>query len=279
MTTQASVGHLLLRAASAAPKLDASAERELVERYHDGDRAALGQLIISNVKLAIGRAHALRGYGLPADDLVQEGIIGLLEAASRFDIGQDVRFSTYAAWWIKATTMEFVLRNWSIVRASLDGDQKRLFFQLRRTKERLLRDPSADPASIRAAIASALGVPEREVDIMEARLGGDVSLNAPASWDEDGETEIGDTFADASSLPDALAFGLIETDGREIAFREAMSRLDERERLVIQERWLTDDIAPLAALGEFLGITPRNVKRIEIGALAKLQATAARALH
>lgn len=279
MSAQSSVGHLLMNAAHSAPKLDADAERELVSRYHAGDHAALGQLIISNVRLAIKRATTLRGYGLPADDIAQEGIIGLLEAASRFDIRQDVRFATYAGWWIKATTMEFVLRNWSIVRTSLDDDQKRLFFQLRRTKERLLRDPSADPASIRAAIASALGVPEREVDTMEARLGGDVSLNAPASWDEDGETEIGDTFADASPLPDALAFGLIETDGREIAFREAMSRLDERERLVIQERWLTDDIAPLAALGEFLGITPQNVKRIEIGALAKLQATAARALH
>jgi len=154
-----------------------------------------------------------------------------------------------------------------------------LFFQLRRTKERLLRDPSADPASIRAAIASALGVPEREVDTMEARLGGDVSLNAPASWDEDGETEIGDTFADASPLPDTIAFGRIEIDSKEIALLDAMGQLDDRERLVIQERWLTDDIAPLAALGEFLGITPQNVKRIEIGALAKLQATAARALH
>ena len=124
------------------------------------DHAALGQLIISNVKLAIGRAHALRGYGLQADDIVQEGIVGLLEAASRFDIGQPVRFSTYAHWWIKATTMAFVLRNWSIVRNALSDDQSRLFFQLRRTKENLLRDPSTDPASIRAAIASALGVPE-----------------------------------------------------------------------------------------------------------------------
>ncbi len=275
MTVQASVGHLLLKAAHDAPKLDAEAERDLVERFHEGDRVALGQLIIANVKLAIRRAAALRGYGLQADDLVQEGIIGLLEAASRFDIDQEVRFSTYALWWIRATTMEFVLRNWSIVRTSMDGDQKRMFFQLRRTKERLLRDPSTDPASIRAAIASALGVPEREVEIMEARLGGDVSLNAPASWDEDGEAEIGDSLADDAPLPDTIAFSMIETDSKEIALRDAMSQLDDRERLVVQERWLTDDIAPLAALGEFLGISAQRVKRIEIAAIAKLQAGAA----
>ena len=251
MTAQSSVSHLLLRAAAAAPKLDASSERDLVERYHGGDYAALGQLIISNVKLATSRARALRGYGLAEDDLVQEGIVGLLEAASRFDIGQEVRFSTYAMWWIKATTMEFVLRNWSIVRNALSDDQSRLFFNLRRTKERLLRDPSADPASIRAAIASALGVPERDVDIMEARLGGDVSLNAPAPWDEDGEVEIGDSMADTSPLPDAIAFGIIETDDREIALRSAMNQLDDTERLVVQERWLTEDIAPLGALAEF----------------------------
>ena len=277
MSAQASVSHLLLRAATAAPKLDAEAERNLVVRYHEGDQAALGQLIIANVRLAISRAHALRGYGLQADDLVQEGIIGLLEAASRFDIGQGVRFSTYATWWIKATTMEYVLRNWSIVRSAMSDDQSRLFFKLRRTKERLLRDPSADPSSIRDAIAAALGVPVRDVELMEARLGGDVALNAPAPWDEDGEAEIGDSLADTSALPDELAFGAIVTDAKEMAFRSAMAALDDTERLVVQERWLTDDIAPLEALAEFLGISARRVKRIEIDALAKLQATAAAA--
>lgn len=277
MSSQASVSHLLLRAATASPKLDADAERNLVVRYHEGDQAALGQLIIANVRLAISRAHALRGYGLQADDLVQEGIIGLLEAASRFDIGQGVRFSTYATWWIKAATMEYVLRNWSIVRSAMSDDQSRLFFKLRRTKERLLRDPSADPSSIRDAIAAALGVPVRDVELMEARLGGDVALNAPAPWDEDGEAEIGDSLADTSALPDELAFGAIATDAKEMALSSAMSMLDDTERLVVQERWLTDDIAPLEALAEFLGISARRVKRIELDALAKLQATAAAA--
>ena len=277
MPNQASVGHMLLKAAIAAPRLDADTERSLVVRYHEGDQVALGQLIISSVKLAISRAHALRGYGLQTDDLVQEGIIGLLEAASRFDIGQGVRFATYATWWIKATTMEFVLRNWSIVRTAMSEDQSRLFFKLRRTKEQLLRDPSADPRSIRNAIASALGVPVRDVELMEARLGGDVALNAPAAWDEDGEAELGDSLADTSPLPDEAACDAIITDAKEIALRSAMAVLDDIERLVVQERWLTDDIAPLEALAEFLGISARRVKRIEIEALAKLQATAAAA--
>ncbi len=271
MPAHGDVGNLLLNAARTAPRLDAEQERILITACREGDEASLGRLIICNVRLAIKQARSLRGYGLFEEDLIQEGIVGLLEAASRFDTGREVRFSTYAAWWIRACTWDFVLRNWSIVRVYTDADQKKLFFGIRSMKAKLDRDASVDPASVRSAIASALGVSLRDVEIMDARLSGDISLNAPAPWDEDGEAEIGDNLHDDAPLPDDLAFGAIEDDETAAALKSALSALDEQERLVVQERWLTDDIAPLNALGEFLGMSPQRVKRIEIAAIAKMQ--------
>ena len=270
MSRIADIGSLLLTEARRAPRLDVDRERELVALYRDGDHAAFGHLIIANVRLAISRARALRGYGLQEDDLVQEGIVGLLEAAARFDVEKGIRFAAYASWWIKSTTMEFVLRNWSIVRTAMSADQSRLFFKLRRLKARLLRDPSIDPAAVRTAIAAAARVPVREVEVMEARLSGDVCLNAPAPWDEDGEAEIGDNLADTASLLNDVASD-IDQDQREMALRAALGTLDEREQLVVRERWLVDDVAPLTALAEFLGVTAQAVKRIELAAIAKLQ--------
>lgn len=276
MAPHADLSTLLLAEARKLPRLDADQERELVARHRAGDEVAFGQLIIGNVRHAINRAAKLRGYGLPEDDLIQEGIVGLLEASARFDISRDVPFGAYASWWIKATTMEFVLRNWSIVRTSFSTEQRTLFFKVRQLKARLMRDPTINPASVRTAIAAAVGVPVREVELMEARLTGDVYLNAPAPWDEDGEAEIGDNFADDSPMIDDLAFEAIDRDDKEIALQKAMAALDDQERLVVQERWLTDDVAPFELLGEFLGISSGRVKRIEIGALAKLQNTVLR---
>lgn len=272
MAPRGDIGSLLLREVRLAPRLDAEGERELITLYRDGDHAAFGRLIIANVRLAIHRARMLRGYGLQEDDLIQEGIVGLLEAAARFDVDREIRFASYASWWIKAITMEFVLRNWSIVRTVMSGDQKTLFFKLRQMKARLLRDPSMDPSTVRTAIAAAAGVSVRDVEIMEARLSGDVHLNAPAPWDEDGEAEIGDNLPDEASMFSDLASD-IDGDEREVALKAALGALDDRERLIVQERWLADDVASLSALGEFFGVTPQTVKRIEIDAIAKVRAT------
>lgn len=272
MNAHADIGQILLNAARAAPRLDADEERDLISAYRFGDFVALGRLVISNVRLALATARRLRGYGLPADDLVQEGIIGLIEAAARFDVDREIRFSTYAMWWIKSSAMDFVLRNWSMVRTAIGSDQEKLFFKLRGLKAKLLRDPSMDPSQVHAAIAAALGVSVRDVEVMDLRLAvGDVHLNAPAPWDEDGVAEIGDSFADPSTLQDETVTSFLDDGDREGALRKALADLDERERLVVQERWLTEDVAPLEALGEFLGITAGRVKKIEIAAIAKLQ--------
>lgn len=271
MGQYADIGGLLMAKARRAPRLDLDQERELVARYREGDHAAFGHLILANVRLAISQAHALRGYGLQTDDLIQEGVIGLLEAAARFNPDRGIPFGAYARNWIRSAAMEFVLRNWSCVRVSMGGHQKRLFFNVRKIKAKLLRDPSVDPATIRQAIAAATGTSVRDVELMEARLSGDVALNAPAPWDEDGNAEIGDSLADSASLLADVASDM-DGDEREIALQEAMAMLDDQERLVLKERWLVDDVAPLGMLGEFLGVTTKTVRRIELAAIAKLQA-------
>lgn len=276
MTTHADIGPMLLRAARDAARLDIEEERALIALYRDGDQAAFGRLIIANVRLAISHAFKLRGYGLPIEDLTQEGIVGLLEAASRFDVDRGVPFSGYASIWVKASETDYVLRNWSIVKNGMTTEQKALFFRLRRMKAQLERDPSNDPSTIRAAIAAAMGVTVRDVVGMEARMTGDISLNAPAPWDEDGEAEIGDNLTASDTLLDDFAVGMIDADRRETAMLAALGELDDKERLIIQERWLTDDVAPLEALAEYLDISARTVKRIEIAAIGKLQLAAAR---
>ena len=179
--------------------------------------------------------------------------------------------------WIKAVTGEYVLRNWSIVRTVTTAEQQTLFFKLRGMKAKLLRDPANDPGTVHAAIAAAIGVPVQDVYAMDARLsGGDVYLNAPAPWDEDGEAEIGDSFSAEDGLLDELAVGAIDEDSRERALRVAMADLDDRERIIVQERWLADDVAPLDALAEYFEISATTVKQIEIAAIGKLQAGVAR---
>ena len=270
--TSTDIGQILLRASRAVKPLSPGSEKALIVSYRDGDPAALGTLVIAHVRLATSQARQLQHYGVPVDDLIQEGMVGLLEAAARFDVTRDLRFSTYASWWIKGTTHEYVLRNWSIVRTAITGEQKTLFFNLRRMKARLMRDPSASPSSVRAAIAAALGMPVAEIEVMDARLGGgDVALNAPAGWDEDGEAEIGDRLVDTSPLQDDLLAEFFEDDQRGAELRRAMDALDERERLIVEERWMAEDVAPLGALGEWFGITAGTVRRIEIGAIVKLR--------
>lgn len=266
------VGQLLLRAARGVKLLSIDDEKALIGRYRSGDAAALGTLVIAHVRLAVSRARQLQNYGVPVEDLVQEGMVGLLEAAARFDVARDVRFSTYASWWVKATTYDYVLRNWSIVRGAMSTEHKALFFSLRRMKARLMRDPSASPSSVRAAIAAAMGVPLRDVEMMDARLSaGDVSLNAPARWDQDGEAEIVDGLADLASLDETGAADLLDDDRRGTELRSALDTLDDRERLIIEERWIAEDVAPLNALGEWLGITAEKVRRLEVDAIVKLR--------
>ncbi len=261
-----------LRTAMRAPLLAADHERDLARRWRDqGDERALHELITAYLRLVVAMASRFRHYGLPMSDLVQEGNVGLMQAAARFEPEREVRFSTYASWWIRSAMQDFVLRNWSIVRTGTTSAQKALFFNLRRLRARIgdISD-SAMSFESRARVAHLLGVAEHEVDNMAARLSApDRSLNAPLTEEGDGEWQ--DMLADDAEGPEAAALHNHDSIARATLVREAMGDLTDRERLIIRERKLEEEAVTLEALGERLGISKERVRQIEGSALEKLR--------
>jgi len=255
-----------------APLLDALHERDLARRWRDlRDERALHELITAYLRLVVAMAARFRHYGLPMSDLVQEGNVGLMQAAARFEPEREVRFSTYASWWIRSAMQDFVLRNWSIVRTGTTSAQKALFFNLRRLRAKIgdIGDAvmSAESSS---RVAVALRVSEREVSSMAARLSApDRSLNAPLTEDGDGEWQ--DMLADDSDSPEAVVMQAHDGAARVDLVRAAMSDLSDRERLIITERKLEEEAVTLEALGERLGISKERVRQIEGNALEKLR--------
>jgi RNA polymerase sigma-32 factor len=204
-------------------------------------------------------------------DLVQEGSVGLMQAAARFEPEREVRFSTYAAWWIRSAMQDFVLRNWSIVRTGTTSAQKSLFFNLRRLRAKIgdVGDAPLSAAS-RARVAHALGVPEHDVEAMAARLSApDRSLNAPLT--EQGDGEWLDLLTDDAAGPEANAIEAHDSAARAALVRDALCDLSERERLIIRKRKLEEEAVTLEALGERLGISKERVRQIEGSALEKLR--------
>src|SRR3954469_19468976 len=177
----------MIKIAMAAPYLAREEEHNLAIRWKDhDDRGARNQIAMAHMRLVISMAGKFRNFGLPMSDLVQEGYVGLLEAAAAFEPARDVRFSTYASWWIRASIQDYILRNWSIVRGGTSSAQKALFFNLRRLRARLAqsRDPRPRDA-IFSEIAHAIGVSAGDVELMDARLSApDTSLNAPVRESE-----------------------------------------------------------------------------------------------
>src|SRR3954453_12337100 len=194
-----------VKAAMAAPFLTRENEHALAVRWKDQrDEDALHQLASAHMRLVIALAARFRHYGLPMADLIQEGHVGLLEAAARFEPEREVRFSTYATWWIRASIQDYILRNWSIVRGGTSSAQKALFFNLRRLRAKLAQDRSAGGNSaIFATIAKAIGVSASDVELMDSRLSGpDVSLNGPViESDNQGSAERVDFLVDDKPLP------------------------------------------------------------------------------
>ena len=265
-----------IRAAMRAPVLARDHEAELARRWREGrDERALHELVSAYVRLVISIAGRFRGYGLPMGDLVQEGNVGLMQAAARFEPSREVRFSTYARWYIRSSMQDFVLRNFSIVRTGTTAAQKSLFFNLRRARARFEGRGAATGTEVRARIASALNVGARDVETMELRLAaGDKSLNEPVG--EDGASEWQDFLADESPGPEDIVVASRERDRRLGWLKQALGDLTPRERTVIRARRLREKTLTLAALGERLGISKERVRQIENEALAKLRGAVAR---
>ena len=261
-----------VRTAMRAPLLEAAHERALARAWREQhDERALHDLTTAYLRLVVAMAARFRHYGLPMSDLVQEGNVGLMQAAARFEPEREVRFSTYAAWWIRSAIQDFVLRNWSIVRTGTTAAQKALFFNLRRLRAKIADVGDATmSAESTAFVARALGVAEAEVEAMAARLSTpDRSLNAPLTDENAGEWQ--DLLADDRAGPDDTVMDAHDGAARTQLVRDALSDLSERERIIIVERKLEEEAVTLEALGLRLGISKERVRQIEGNALAKLK--------
>jgi RNA polymerase sigma-32 factor len=267
----------LSRRAMQAELLDAETELRLAYAWRDRrDEAALHRLVNAYMRLAIAMAAKFRRYGAPMNDLIQEAGLGLMKAADKFDPDRGVRFSTYAVWWIKASIQDYVMRNWSMVRTGSTSSQKSLFFNLRRVQARLEREAAQrgetlDGHQIRQLIASEVGVPLADVEMMEGRLAGsDYSLNATQSADEDGREWI-DTLEDDSTQPAELIALKRDTAKLRDWLIVAMKALNQRERFIVQERKLRDEPRTLESLGEELGLSKERVRQLEAAAFVKMR--------
>lgn len=262
----------LIRTAMRAEMLTREDELELAERWRSQkDEAALNRLTSAYLRLVIAMASKFKNYGIPVADLIQEGSIGLLEAANRFDPEREIRFSTYATWWVRAAMQDFVLRNWSIVRTGTTSAHKALFFNLRRLKAKL-GVPTDKPLSQtnRQDIARDMGIREVDVSLMEGRLfGGDRSLNAPLA--EDSTQEVQDLMPSDEPTQDVTVEQDLDDNKRRSVIDDAMDVLTDREALIVRERRLQEQGVTLSSLGERLGVSKERVRQLEAQALSKLK--------
>ncbi len=267
----------LIRESMNAPLLTRQHELDLARRWrYQDDVRALHELIQSYMRLVISTASRFKNYGLPMADLVQEGVVGLMQAAARFEPERDVRFSTYAAWWIRSAMQDFILRNWSVVRTGTTAAQKSLFFNLRRLRAKIDdgRYGSLDDSG-KAYIAQELSVEVSDVESMEMRLmGGDQSLNATVS--PTGEDAWQDFLADDRPSPEENVTLTHDSRQRSRWLAASLAELSDREQTIIRERRLREDGRTLEELGVRLGISKERVRQIEHRALQKLKVSLVR---
>jgi RNA polymerase sigma-32 factor len=218
-------------------------------------------------KIAMG----YRGYGLPVEELISEGNIGMMQAVRRFDPERTFRLATYAMWWIRAAMQEYILHSWSLVKMGTTAAQKKLFFNLRRLKGQMqaIEDGDLKPEQV-AKIASTLDVPEQDVISMNWRLAApDHSLNAPSGFD--GDTEWQEWLVDDSESHEDTLAEREELSGRKPLLANALAALNNRERHILTERRLKDSPTTLDELSQQYGISRERVRQIEVHAFQKLQ--------
>jgi RNA polymerase sigma-32 factor len=255
------------------PILAPEQEYMLAKRYQEHqDPAAAAQLVTSHLRLVAKIAMGYRGYGLPVSELISEGNIGLMQGVKKFEPDRGFRLATYAMWWIRASIQEFILRSWSLVKMGTTAAQKKLFFNLRRMKNKLdaFEDGDLRPEDV-TKIATDLGVSEQEVTSMNRRMamGGDTSLNV--SMREDGDGQWQDWLQDEGPLQDERIADAEERDVRHTMLVEAMTDLNDREKHILSERRLAEDPKTLEELSQVYGVSRERVRQIEVRAFEKLQ--------
>ena len=261
-----------LRVIREFPLLSADDEAMYARRLHEhGDREAAYRLVTSHLRLAAKLALRYRGYGLPVTDLISEANLGLMHAVKRFKPEKGVRLATYAMWWIKATIHEYILRSWSLVKIGTTAAQKKLFFNLRKLKNRISAGEDVDlsPEQVKY-IADELNVDSREVVEMNGRIRGDISLNLPTSR-EDGSEEMQDWLVDPTPDPESLLSETQDRDRLRTALKDALAALTPREQHIIGARFLSEQPKTLEELGVIFGISRERIRQIEVRALQKIR--------
>lgn len=247
-------------------------ELNLARRWREErDTDVAHALVTSHLRLVAKIAMGYRGYGMPMNELISEGNIGLMQAVERFDPDRGFRLATYAMWWIRAAIHEYILHSWSLVKLGTTNAQKKLFFSLRRLKSQMqaIEDGDLKPDQV-AKIASTLGVPERDVISMNGRLAAsDQSLNTPMRADTDGEWI--DWLADDSETQENALADREELNDRKALLPDAMKTLNAREHHILTERRLRENPASLEQLSRHYGISRERVRQLEVRALDKLQ--------
>jgi RNA polymerase sigma-32 factor len=255
------------------PMLDAAEEYILAKNWKEqGDKEAAHKLVTSHLRLVAKIATGYRGYGLPMNELVSEGNIGLMQAVKRFDPEKGFRLATYAMWWIKASIQEYILRSWSLVKIGTTAAQKKLFFNLRKVKNQIMRSDQTDllPEQV-TEIANRLDVSEDEVTSMDQRMKGpEASLNATITG-EDGETEWQDWVVDENADQELQIAQKQEKSQRKQLLDKAIVVLNEREKEILFDRQLNDEPKTLEELSQKYKVSRERIRQIENRAFEKLQ--------
>ncbi len=255
------------------PVLSVEDEQRLAHRLReDNDIAAAQELILSHLRFVIHVARGYSGYGLQIGDLIQEGNIGLMKAVKRFDPTVGVRLVSFAVHWIRAEMHEFIIKNWRIVKVATTKAQRKLFFNLRKSKTRL-GWLNADEVR---AVAKDLNVSEREVLEMESRLSGrDIGFDAPDDADDDNAPPAPVNYLVASNdIDPAMAYESANDEDNQLELlREGMAQLDARSRDIIKRRWLdADSKVTLQELADEYGVSAERIRQVEANALKKMKA-------
>ncbi|MFN5351236.1 MAG: RNA polymerase factor sigma-32 [Alphaproteobacteria bacterium] len=256
------------------PVLTEEQECSLIKSYKlENDVKAAHAIITSHLRLVVKIAMGFRGYGLPLADLVAEGNIGLMQALKKFDCKKGFRFSTYAIWWVKAAIQEYILKSWSIIKIGTSATQKKLFYNLRKIKNKILNDGSRNNLldSDIKSISTDLNVSEQEVISMDNRFShSNKSLDAKYGG-EDSDAKMLDFVEDTAQNIESMAVDASELSYRKKIFAEAIKGLNERELDILRLRQLVDSPLTLEDLSKKYNISRERVRQIETKALEKVK--------
>ncbi|MCW4456473.1 RNA polymerase sigma factor RpoH [Flavobacterium sp. MXW15] len=254
------------------PVLSVDEEQKLARRFRDDeDLDAARELVHSHLRFVVHVARGYNGYGLPLGDLIQEGNIGLMKAVKRFDPDMGVRLVSFAVHWIRAEMHEFILKNWRIVKVATTKAQRKLFFNLRKSKTRLGWLNAAEVS----AVAKDLNVSEREVMEMESRLSGrDIGFDAPSDEDDDHAPPSPAAYLVARDEDPSQAYERADSEDNQLRLlREGLAELDQRSRDIISRRWLdADSKVTLQELADEYGVSAERIRQVEANALKKMKA-------